>query len=473
MSKIVTYLGEVLKVYSVFQLMPLVVAAYYNEDPSLFIISSVFSLILGLSIHFYTSRRQKEIETGIMSLGESFLLSVVSFLIICLLGSIPYLTLFNFNPFEALFVSVSGFTTTGISLPYHTPLSVLFWHAESLWIGGLGIILLFLFIITKISRKNETIAQEEEELETHFRLFEVQGYTERFDSSLSKMISKLFSIYLFFTIVGILLLLLTGIGTYDSIVLAFSAISTGGFTSHNIIAQFSARVIFVLCLIMLTGAIPFLVHFKLLKGMIKDFMRYISFYISTLVVFISIGMLIKPKPETAFYVVSALTTTGQKLPHLSFFPPVLLMLIIFGMITGGNAGSTAGGIKANRLLVALKSIGWYLRHIIAPKNAIIPLKVNKKKIEKDTLLYVLIFIFTYFLILGVTTFVFVCLGFKPVEALFLVSSALGNVGFSITGLSLGMFAKTLLICLMILGRLEIFPLLLLFYRLTRKTRFVT
>ncbi|RLE42779.1 hypothetical protein DRJ48_02785 [Candidatus Woesearchaeota archaeon] len=467
MKNVVTYLGAVLKIYSLFLLLPIVAAMIVKEDPSLFIISVIITLIVGICIQVYAKRKYKEFEFEVLSLGECFLLTGVSFIVVCIIGCIPFLWYFGYNILDALFASVSGFTTTGMGMfasPFALPKSLLLWYSETQWIGGLGIIVLFLFLVTNLIRKHESVAKQEDELETHYSLLKAQGYSERFEVGIGKVTTRIFYVYLFFTAIGFILLTVAGLGPYESIVLTFSTISTGGFSNLNVMEFFNTRVIFVLCSIMLIGAISFLVHLKLLRGNIRAFFANVRFYVLLIIVFTLLALSVSFKPETAFYVVSALTTTGHTIPHT--MPPLVFLLIVVGMLIGGGVGSTAGGMKVSRVYLALKSIGWHIKKLVSPKRAVIPLRIYDTSIDKDTLLSTYIFMFTYLIIVGLAGFVFVWLGFSLSDSFFNVASAIGNVGFTTIVIpDSSPLVKLLLMGLMVLGRLEVFPVLVMLNRI--------
>ena len=467
MKAVISYLADVLTVFTIFLLLPLIICVIYKESPYYFVISILIATLIAVILKVIIRAKYNDIKDEVLSLGEGFTLTATSFLIMCLVGCIPFLEYFNWNFLNSLFVSVSGFTTTGLSmfpLPFELPKSLLFWFTETQWIGGLGIVLFFLTLISAMAKRQPS--QQMDHLSSGWSLLESQGFTQRFDFSLRKMTHKIFLLYLFFTGVGVMLLYLTGLDIFTCIVLSFSTISTGGLINPGMV--YPARVLFVLCLLMITGAISFLAHLKLFNKELKEYYHNVGFYLIIGITLVTAAFIILPKTETIFHVISAITTTGHALTPLTGIAPMVFFIIILCMLMGGTVGSTAGGIKTTRILLALKSIWWYTKKVTSPRNAVIPLKNNDESLEAEHLVPMFIFIFSYLIliILGVTAFMligqFAGTGYTISDSFFNVASALGNVGLStVPLLTAPALAKVLLIVLMLFGRMEIFPILIL------------
>ena len=254
MKNILAYIGLLLEVFALFLLLPLLVALYYQEPLYPYFIAIIISLFLG--IYFDKTNKREPLQ-----LNGALTLTAFSFIIVSLIGAIPYI--YYFSEFsgdvilDSIFEFVSGFTTTGLTIFSSVevlPKSLLFFRAETQWIGGIGIIIIFLAILSEL----KTSAMP---------LYRAQGYKTHIGITIKDTARKMIKIYGFYTIIGILLLLLSGLSLFESSAMAFSSISTGGF---SVVDSFydSSLILGILSVLMIFGATSFFVHDKMFKGKI-------------------------------------------------------------------------------------------------------------------------------------------------------------------------------------------------------------
>jgi trk system potassium uptake protein TrkH len=465
-------LGYILLISTVFRILPIITAIIYGESIIIFIITSLISSLLGLFLIWLGKKQNSFIDSlENLNLPQAFMLVGISLLLLTLIGSITFLPSFNYNFINAYFESISGFTTTGLTV-YGSleglPKSLLLWRAETQWIGGMGIVIFFLFIISRLYFHGK---EETTQIEATSSLYQSQGLSQQLEPSLQKSIKNILLIYSIYTILGIILLYLSGMNLFVSIALSFSGISTGGFIVTESLNVSDIQLI-ILCSLMLLGSISFIAHNKIFQRKFKEFI--LSFEKNIFLLFLISGIIITLFVYTdvkviLFELISAFTGTGYSISEISTLPPLFIMIIIIGMLIGGSVASTSGGMKVARVYSFLALIPLIMRRLVSPRHAIIPLKINKKIIEEKDLLIIVVFVTLFFLILFIGTIIFLLLGYGFLDSLFTMSSALGTVGLSTMDLvTVPIVGKVVLMLAMLLGRLEIFPLLILFIRLFRR-----
>jgi len=393
-------------------------------------------------------------------------LSALSFITISLIGTVPYILVQSLSFIDALFESVSGFTTTGLTVLTNLDTvsrSLLIWRAETQWIGGLGIVLLFLIIVSAM-RKQDSLKETTTKARAIARLYQAQGASEKLEANMKKSVRHTIFIYTGYTIAGILLLWFFGLSFFESLTTSFTSISTGGFMVTDTFYT-SWPIIACLVFLMLAGSISWVLHNRLFRGYFREFFmnRSVKLYAILLVVVIAgFTALTGSFKKALFETVSAMTTTGFSISDISAFPVMVVFLIMFCMLIGGMLGSTAGGIKVNRLRLMLKSIPWVVKKAAAPSGAIIPLKSGKRVYTEEDILVVHAFTLCYVVVLFIGTIILLLTGLSFLDASFQTVSALGVVGLSTTSpAAFHVAAKLTLIVAMLLGRLEIIPVLVL------------
>lgn len=463
------YLGYLLLISVLFRIPPILIAYFNGEFYGGFLVTSGISLVLGFILVLYGHLR----GTKSFSLTSAIVLSAAAFIILSLISAITYLPLFHGNYLDAAFESFSGYTTTGLSLINDLdslPQSILFWRAETQLMGGIGIIVIFLFLLSRLRSHNYEPEKGDQSAEAGASLYLSQGFGKKLEPSLRKTSLTIIFIYFAYTILGIMLLIFAGMTALDASMYTFTSISTGGF-SHGNEFPLDPFQLGILTLLMILGALPFTMHHSILKKKFSNFPGEIEARVFGAIIIIGtiIGILLVPWIPTTFDIVSAFTTTGYSTPFASQFPQLLTLMLIGAMFIGGCIGSTAGGLKALRFFTLLKTIPWMIRKLSNPATAITPFKIQNKVIENDDIVMIQAFASTYVLFLLAGTVVLILVGLSIFDAGFHATSALGTVGLSTLDLSLlHPLGKITLIVLMLLGRLEIFPLLVLFSVLSHK-----
>jgi len=470
MNILILYLGYILIISALFRIIPIIAAMIYGEPITSFILTTAISLLLGLILLWLEKRRNPErspLSLSQLNLPNALILVSLSFLILPLISAISFLSSFHYNFLNAFFESVSGFTTTGLTL-YSSleglPRSLLLWRAETQWIGGIGIITLFLFIISRLKFYGQ---KEDTQIETTSALYRAQGF-EKIEPSLVKSTKNILMIYGGYTLLGVILLYITGMSLFESISLSFTSISTGGFIVTDSLQATNLQLI-ILSLLMLAGSMSFIAHNDLLRRKFRSFLSSLEKNIFFIFLLLSIGLtfIVFTDARMIFFeLISAFTTTGYSITNISVLPPLFILLIMIGMIIGGSIASTAGGIKVSRIYSLLMMVPWMLKKLSSSKHAIIPLKINKQFMEEKDLLVITVFVTMYFLILLIGTIVFLLLGYGLLDSSFQMTSALGTVGLqTIELMAVPVIGKVVLVIAMLLGRLEIFPVLILVRKL--------
>jgi len=473
MKTLIKYLAYILIISAFFRIIPITAAVIYRESYSTFIISFFISFFLGTVLLLYC-KSMKCKETG-LNLTKGLMLVAISFLILPLIGAVSFLPSFNYNILNAIFESVSGFTTTGLTL-YSSlnelPKSLLLWRAETQWMGGIGIIMVFLFIFSRLKAHTYTkITDAETEAGSAVSLYQAQGFPERLEPNLKKTTKNIMLIYGSYTLIGIILLLITGMPLFEAIGMSFTSISTGGFTLKDSFYSNNYQLI-VLSILMLLGSISFIAHNKLLQKKFKSFLfsfeKNIFFLILVIACLITLTVFTDFK-VLVFEIISAFTTTGYSITNISLLPQLFIFIIMIGMMIGGSIASTAGGMKVFRIFYLIKAVPWLLKKLSSPAKAIIPLKIRNKIIDENNILIVQLFVFSYVFILLIGTIIFMIFGFSFFDSSFQVTSALGTVGLQTTELiSINWICKLVLMIAMLFGRLEIFPLMILIRNIIKR-----
>ncbi|MCK5321950.1 MAG: TrkH family potassium uptake protein, partial [Candidatus Aenigmarchaeota archaeon] len=299
MRTIFPYIGLLLEIFSVFLILPLIVAFFYNEPTTPFFIALIVSLFAGIILE-KTSKRKP------LNFWDALSLTALSFIIFSVLGSIPYLFYINgpahITFINAFFESLSGFTTTGLSIfstVANLPKSILFWRALTQWMGGMGIIIIFLSVLRSVRTSSMT-------------LYRSQGLSEKIEPSLISTSRYILKIFITYTLLGIVALFATGLPLFDSITTAFTAISTGGFTVVDTFYTNPATLA-VISILMLLGSINFILHSKLFKKNFNEFLKNpeVKGIAVMLIFLISAGFIVSGSLSISiFQMISALTATG-------------------------------------------------------------------------------------------------------------------------------------------------------------------
>ncbi len=472
MKNILYLLGIVMRYFSFFLLLPLIYASVTGEKPLIYLIAFLFSLILGVSLtygtKFFNLISDKPLPLESITLRQGFMLTAASFIVLTAISSIPFLP--HLSILNSIFEATSGITTTGLSVFSNldaVPKSLLLWRSLTQWIGGIGIVIVFFFIIYRMrvseERSHSTGVSASSALYATF-------LQEKVSLGMKKTAANILFIYLTYTGLGIILLYLAGLNIFEAFNMSLTSISTGGFTVTNSFYTNPAPLA-VLSFLMILGSTSFFMHARLFQKKIKEFFINIEgkVFLILLAIFFLISSIAFRKPFTLlFELISAMTTTGFTTTQIAVLPQIVILCIFLAMIIGGSMGSTSGGIKIFRFITLIKALPWMIRKLSVPKTAIIPFKISGKSIDTSLVLITEIFISGYLIFALLGTILFMGLGFSFLDASFQVISSLSTVGLStIPVITIPWVGKIFLVLAMLLGRLEIFPLLILIRKLWR------
>ncbi len=429
------------------------------------------SVIIALSFLFpsiwvlflWTAVMNKKVPER-LTLRESFRIAAVGWLMMSFIGAIPYMLSGYLNPLDAWFESMSGFTATGLTMfpdVESLPRSILLWRSLTEWIGGVGVIALFLSVMYRTSKVVQA-------------LYFAEGRTDKTEPTIVGTVRKIWIIYLFYTILFAFIFFLLGAPLFDAINIAMTALATGGFAvTNNSIAAYPPGVAIAMIFAMTAGAISFVSHINLFKGKVREFftieVKAMLIIVGFLFLLLTPSLIEHGMPwqsailNSAFHVVSALSGTGFSVSDLSTMSDYEKFILSIAMIFGGAYGSTASALKLIRVVVLFYGIFWYIRVRLAPQSAVIPFKIGKKVFEPAEVRDVSIYTTTYLVVLLIGAMVFMAYGNSLSNSIFEVASAEGNVGLSvgITGPHMPVIEKIVLILEMWVGRLEIFPVIIM------------
>ncbi|MDZ4171686.1 MAG: TrkH family potassium uptake protein, partial [Methanobacteriaceae archaeon] len=452
------YLGGLMIGIGVVVLLPIIVSLIYAENNYIsFIIPSAISLTIGTII------KRISPSGGLIRLKHGMIIAALAWLWAALIGSFVMILSLNMDFMNAYFENMSAWTGSGLSMFIDVeilPKSILFLRSLEQWIGGVGIIIVVIGILIRPG----TAAS---------RLYKSEAREERIKPSIPNTVKTIWWIYLFYTILGIVLYGLAGMSLFDAINNTMTNLSTGGMSikNGNIGAYKSDLITIITIFLMIVGGTSFLVHYRALKGNLKFVLKDIQFQaMLVIVILFSIFIFLSGKIlplESVFNIVSALSCTGsnvQTSAQMLTWPAYVKILIIACMVMGMAAGSTTGAIKLIRVVTILKGIYWELMKILTPEGSVIPRKLSGKTISDVEIREASAYTSIYFVFLLFSWVVLAIYGYDPLNSLYEVVSAQGNVGLSMGIVSPEMpyIAQIALIFNMWIGRLEIIPALVLF-----------
>ena len=469
---ILKVLSFLLIIESFFMLTGIGFALYYDEPFLPLVISAIITGTTGLVLWFAIHPGK-----GIKSVGrrEGYLIVSLSWIVISIFGTLPFLISGTIPSFtDAFFETMSGFTTTGASILNDIeslPKNILYWRAMTHWIGGMGIIVLTVAVLPFLGIGGMQLL-----------VAEMPGITpDKLHPRITATAKRLWGIYVLFTLIETLLLWAGEMNFFDSVCHAFATMATGGFSTKNdSIAGFSAYSQYVIIFFMTIAGTNFTLHYLGMHGRLKkvsenqEFRTYLGLIIlvtlmvgSGLVIFHTYSVNDAFR-DALFNVVSILTTTGFATADYLSWPSFLWMLIFALMFIGGSAGSTGGGVKVVRHYLLFKNSWLELKRAIHP-SAIIPVKFNKKSVSQDIIFNVMAFFLIYILVFGMGAVVLSSMGMDFETSVGATIASLGNIGPGIGHVGptdnysfFPDFGKWFLSFLMLLGRLELFTVLIIF-----------
>ncbi|MFT4868816.1 MAG: trk system potassium uptake protein TrkH [Colwellia polaris] len=468
MKKMMNIVGRVLQVFSFLLLAPYFLAIYFNEPGNIlwsYAVAAFLAVAVGRASIYLG-------ENGDMSLREASLATVIGWISVSLVGAIPFLNFLGLE--QAVFESVAGITTTGMSMflaPENLPQSLLFWRSFMQWIGGLGILTFFVAVV-----RNSGAATR--------KLFSSESHKSdpgNVRPSMKKTVIDLWKIYAGLTSIMVAIYFLSGMNVLDSLLHSFSVISTGGFsTQGGSIGAFDSTLISIVTVpFMLVGGTNFVLIYSLIKRKYNifadsEFRSYIKLFGFAVFVFavdkyLNGSLVLENVVEVSFTAATLLTSTGYAIEPVTgySFPVQILMLGI--MFVGGSIGSTAGGLKVFRFKVLWEVVNTRIKAYSLPETAINEVRIDNEILENNAVRTVTSLFFLWVLVTFVgTVSLAVFEGFTIIEGTSAVISAISNMGpvmFSGERLiETTLASKIVLMVSMLAGRLEMLPLLAIFNR---------
>ena len=449
---------------------------YGERDLMSFVIS--FAVCLSVSAILLIYGRRKKCA---MSRNEGYIVVALSWVFFSVFGMVPYLCGgFIPNITDAFFETMSGFTTTGATILDNIesmPHGILFWRSLTQWIGGLGIVCFTIVLLPGFGASSQMLYLSEATGVTHNKLCPKTRVMARY----------IFMVYILLTAVESALLMAGGMGLFDAVCHSMTTTATGGFSTKqaSIAYWHSPYIEYVVSLFMLLSAINFSLYIVACKSKWKQLrknteLKWFACSVGLLTLVISVVLFLnngygveEAFRKSLFQVATCHTSCGFATDDYNLWPPFTWMLLIFAMLSGGCTGSTSGGVKNLRLIIIANCIRNQFRQILHPR-AVLPVRAGFP-FDNKLVTTVLVFFAAYLSVAFIGWTLLMAFGVDFTEAMSTVISAMGNVGPGLGSFgpafswaALPDAAKWILSSLMLIGRLEIFGFLLIFYRSTWK-----
>ena len=449
---------------------------YGERDLMSFVIS--FAVCLSVSAILLIYGRRKKCA---MSRNEGYIVVALSWVFFSVFGMVPYLWGgFIPNITDAFFETMSGFTTTGATILDNIesmPHGILFWRSLTQWIGGLGIVCFTIVLLPGFGASSQMLYLSEATGVTHNKLCPKTRVMARY----------IFMVYILLTAVESALLMAGGMGLFDAVCHSMTTTATGGFSTKqaSIAYWHSPYIEYVVSLFMLLSAINFSLYIVACKSKWKQLrknteLKWFACSVGLLTLVISVVLFLnngygveEAFRKSLFQVATCHTSCGFATDDYNLWPPFTWMLLIFAMLSGGCTGSTSGGVKNLRLIIIANCIRNQFRQILHPR-AVLPVRAGFP-FDNKLVTTVLVFFAAYLSVAFIGWTLLMAFGVDFTEAMSTVISAMGNVGPGLGSFgpafswaALPDAAKWILSSLMLIGRLEIFGFLLIFYRSTWK-----
>lgn len=463
--------GKTLLVEAAAMVLPMLVGLIYGEDPSPFLLAIAITAAAGVLLSLFRANTKFFARDGFFAVGLIWILFGV-------FGALPFYFCGHFNSYvDCLFESISGFSTTGASILTAIeglPLGILFWRSFTHWLGGMGVLVLTIALLPSLGARSAFLMQAESPGPVKSKLVPKTAQSSKI----------LYGIYLGLTLIEIGCLLLTGMPLYDSVVNSLATAGTGGFAVKNLsIASYgNPAAEIVISVFMLLFAVNFSVYFLVLCGKWKralksDELRFFLIVVAASILIITFNVngfrwegLGTTLRLALFQVAAIVSTTGFATADFNLWPELSRCILVILMFVGACAGSTGGGMKFARILLLFKNLRREIRETIHPRSVHV-VKLDGQVVEDRVLRKTHIFFAAYALILAVGILLVSLDNFSFTTTSTAVISCLSNIG---PGLDLvgpmGNFSifsdlsKLVLSLCMIIGRIEIFPILVLFSR---------
>ena len=463
-------LGQVLKIEGLFLLLPCIVALCYRESSGFaYLATALLALLIGVVSTL------KKPRSSVFYLKEGCITTALSWIVLSIFGAFPFCLSGEIPSFtNALFETVSGFTTTGASILSDVEAlshTALFWRSFTHWIGGMGVLVFLLAIVPLSGGSNINLMRAESPGPSVGKLVPKMKHTARI----------LYLIYLFMTILMIVLLLLGGMPLFESLCTAFGTAGTGGFGFLNdSMAAFSPYIKWIITIFMILFGVNFNAYYFILfrqfrKAFTMEEVRYYFLIILCAVgiIFVDIADMFSNAFEAlthaAFQVGSIITTTGFSTNDFNLWPQTSKTILVMLMFIGACAGSTGGGMKVSRFIILFKNIGKEFHSYIHPRS-IKKIQLDEKPVEHEVVRSVNVYCFTYAVVFCVSLLLISLEGYDFTTNFTAVAASFNNIGpgLELVGPAsnfgfLSDFSKWVLTFDMLAGRLELFPLLILFH----------
>ena len=460
--------GKTLLVLAVSMLLPLLVCLLYREDPVPFLLAIAMTGVAGFALSLIPSDDH-------LFPREGFFAVALIWLLVGACGALPFYFCGYFESYiDCFFESVSGFTTTGSSILTAVeplPKGILFWRSFMHWLGGMGVLVLTIALLPGLGART-----------VHLMKAESPGpVMSKLVPRSSKSSQILYGIYCVMTVAQILILRVAGMPWYDSIVNTFATAGTGGFAVKNISIAAYGNPVFevIITVFMLLFSVNFSVYFLLVCGKVKqalssDELRFFLVVVaaSSILIAVNIHSMFGTAGDSlrhaAFQVASVISTTGFASTDFNLWPEFSKMLLVLLMFIGACAGSTGGAIKCSRVLLLIRAIRREIRQVIHPR-AVNVVKLDGHVVDEKDLRSTMLFFAAYMFITLAATLLVSIDNFSFGSTFTAVVTCIGNVGPGLEMVgpmgnfsAFSGFSKLVLSMCMILGRLEIIPILVLF-----------
>jgi len=467
-------IGILLIILGAFMLIPFIVEFIYDEENSTFLSSSALTTFIGILLILTNLEENRK-----LNLQQAFLLTTLSWLSIAVFGSIPFIfSDLNLSIVDSFFESMSGITTTGSTIIVNlesTPKSILIWRAILQWLGGIGVIVMAITILPLLNVGGMQL----------FKKDQVSDASEKILPKTREVTLVISIIYLILTLTCGVAYWFVGMNLFDSIAHSMTTIATGGFSTHSdSIGYFQNPKIEIISIIfIILGSLPFIAYIKFFKGEKKIFLKdsqirgLLNILIISILLMIAYLMFDNKTYDfldnlriSTFNVVSILSGTGYVTSDFSSWGKFPLIFFLFLMFIGGCAGSTTCGIKIFRFQILGRFIISQIKKLVYP-HGIFPIKYNNEIISNTFIYSIITFVFLYFFIFFILAALLSINGLDFVTSISGSASAISNVGPGLGDIigpdgnfsDLPNFSKLSLSLGMLLGRLELFAVLVLFF----------
>ncbi len=470
-TSIIRYiLGYVLKLGGCFLTLPAIVSAIYTEQEGLaYLAVALICFITGFLMTV------KKPDNTVFYLKEGCVITAMSWIMLSIFGCLPFIITGEIPSFtDALFETVSGFTTTGASILSNVEAlshASLFWRCFTNWIGGMGVLVFLMAVIPLSGGSNVNIMKAESPGPSFGKLVPKLKYTARI----------LYLIYIGLMMLQILLLLFGGMSLFEAVTTGFGTAGTGGFGIRNdSLAGFSPYIKWVVTIFMILfginfNAYYFILYRKFKSALAMEEVRWYLIIIITSVVIIFFNILntsagvFNSLTDSTFQVASVITSTGYATTDFNLWPQTAKTVLVMLMFVGACAGSTGGGIKVSRFIILIKTIGKECMSFIHPKS-IKKIKLDGKPVEHNVVRSINVYFITFMIIFALSVLIVSFEGKDLVTNFTSVLTTLNNIGpgleLSGPAANFGHFSvlsKIVLIFDMLAGRLELFPLIIMLH----------